>query len=465
MNLWRWTVLGLACLAAVGCRTNPAVTALERENRDLEDEIYRLQDVLDRTQDNLDKCRRGSAPRPQAAPPTLPLRVPLREPSDSAAAPAGRMPAPVIRGPELTPLDPKQPPPPESLNLPQIEVPRQPLPAGQVPRSLMTPGSSAPTESKGTEGRALPLPSGSKPAAPATPGKLELPGPLGTKPGSAAAGPPRNWRVELASAQSLPATADSGQVDRLTLNRSLCGGIDMDQQAGDDGLLVMIEPRNPQGQLVAAAAPISVVLLDGNLPADEARVARWDLSAEETASRYRRTSQGEGFYLELPWPEKPPANSHLHLFVRYTACDGRNLETQREIDLALPNKAAEGWKRAGCRRYDGGRARDMATEADLARNAPRRTRERPGATRARDEFLRGTIARPAHGEHGFRDRRARRRDSRRGNRSWTGSSPSAVDANGFACHASHLVTRSALNGESLHDRRSGGRLGERGAAL
>ena len=51
-------LLFLACLAAAGCRTDPNIVLLERENRELEDTIYELQACLDEYQQALDTCRK-----------------------------------------------------------------------------------------------------------------------------------------------------------------------------------------------------------------------------------------------------------------------------------------------------------------------------------------------------------------------------------------------------------------------
>lgn len=139
--------LVFVAVAMSGCRTDPAITALERENRDLEDEIYALQDLLDRTQDELDACRRagsaaGASPRAPAdrrgpsAPGTEPTTIPTPE----------RVPLPVPRGPESGPsrnsASPSGSSRPSDLDLPRIELPSEPLPQGQVPPTLRRPSTT-----------------------------------------------------------------------------------------------------------------------------------------------------------------------------------------------------------------------------------------------------------------------------------------------------------------------------------
>ena len=54
MRAWQLAIFCLTCLAVAGCRTDPAVALLERENRDLEDQLYQLADLVE-------NCRRKNA--------------------------------------------------------------------------------------------------------------------------------------------------------------------------------------------------------------------------------------------------------------------------------------------------------------------------------------------------------------------------------------------------------------------
>jgi hypothetical protein len=142
--------------------------------------------------------------------------------------------------------------------------------------------------------------------------------------------------VLAASATAVPVRADSAAVARITLNPTLTGGFDLGDPPGDDGLAVVVEPRDARGKLVPAAGPISVALVDPALAGSAARVAQWDLTAGQIAGLYRRIPEGEGFFLRLAWPSARPVHSRLHLFVRYTTRDRRQLEARRELDVALP---------------------------------------------------------------------------------------------------------------------------------
>ena len=131
MKAWQIAFLGLACLAAAGCRTNPAVTALERENRGLEDRIYALEDDLQRAEEDLAKCRRDNQTLRKGGRASTQLEAPA-EPGSSPRA----------GGPELVPpRASRRPPEAEEEETPHIyvETPKKPLPKDQVPETLKSP--------------------------------------------------------------------------------------------------------------------------------------------------------------------------------------------------------------------------------------------------------------------------------------------------------------------------------------
>ncbi len=341
MKAWPAAIVGWACLAAAGCRTDPALTALERENFRLEETLYGLQDVLDKTQDALDQCRRENEGLRKGER-TAPRLAPERPARGAPAAEAP--PSPAVRGPELPAL-------------PRIELPSKALPPGEIPETFRGPGRpgtrekpAPPARSEDSEqappafrkpeaapdSRAIPPSSGE-------PRRLDVPltNPKGI---SADEEPSENlpaaYREQLSAAVPVEPRGDSASARRIALNPALTGGFDAEPRPGDEGILVMIEPRDGQGKLLAAAAPTSVVVLDGALPGEAARLARWDLTAEDMATSYCRMPEGEGFCLALPWPAAPPVHSRLQLFVRYTTRDGRNLEASRPIDVAVPGQVA-----------------------------------------------------------------------------------------------------------------------------
>ncbi len=292
MRSWQIAIFCLSCLVAAGCRANRVVGLLERENRELEDRLYQVADLME-------DCRRENAR----------LRTRLERYEREAGGPSGLRPpaeTPEREGPEVPGF-------PDQLRPPTIEVPDVEIPGEEFLERQKGP---APVDSP----KQLPAPSGQN--------ALEL-------------APPAQRGAPATSDAAAGGRADNIQVAVITLNDRLTGGFDLDERIGHEGIITVIEPRDEDGNLVGAAAPVSVVLLDPSLSGEAARVARWDFTAQQIARLYRRTPLSEGIHLEMVWPDALPIHRRLHLFVRYTTDDGRMLEAERPIELDVPALEAQ----------------------------------------------------------------------------------------------------------------------------
>jgi hypothetical protein len=133
-------------------------------------------------------------------------------------------------------------------------------------------------------------------------------------------------------------------VTHVFLNPVLTAGTDFDRQPGDDGIVVVIEPRNRDDAFVPLAGPISVLVLDPAKTPEEGRiVARWDIDATEAQRMLVDSPTVRGIQLRLPWPARPPQTSQLHLYVRYLTVDHRDLRADRELFITLPGQYSQRW--------------------------------------------------------------------------------------------------------------------------
>jgi hypothetical protein len=278
-----------------------------------EDEIYRLRGVVEDYQTALRSCRedtgvrgRSKADEPTAGTPSgLPRVEGVPSPSEGVGSPPGG-----------------------AHNGRQSEAP--PSPYKDSPR---TP------------------PGGARPDGPAENEPLQGPSDpkLPVRDPSDRSGAGKDTAVHPTGGTGPVLRTDSRHVSQLGLNRQLTSGYDTDGRPGDDGLVVVIQPRDARGRSVEAPADVSVVLLDpayrGEAGTERslARVARWDLTAAETAARFRKAARDGSMQLDLPWPADPPRHGQLYLFVRYTTSDGRNLQAEGPIEIALPGQAGRRW--------------------------------------------------------------------------------------------------------------------------
>jgi hypothetical protein len=328
----------LAAALCAGCKSDLSQQLLERELRMQEDQIYQLQDELEA------KCARLE----RVAGENTSLRRQLGFADGDVAAPAPR-----------TPLAPR------SLLAP---------PSGQptlVPPPLTIPGvpaSGGGAASGGGDGR-LPPPI-SIPSAPGgvAPPKLEGVPPLPSEPRLPGAAAPAAATV-LPAAAAMPATADvdpgarpiapapvtdarppagkqlsheeslaeAGKITHLVINQSRTECFDGTGDGLSDGIAVVIEPRDDDERLVAAAGDVVIAVIDDR----GGPVARWDIPSQEAFTHFRRTSRNRGLHFVLHWPGQPPQGTAVRLLVKLTCFDGASFETDCTV-ATQPNGAAGG---------------------------------------------------------------------------------------------------------------------------
>jgi hypothetical protein len=158
---------------------------------------------------------------------------------------------------------------------------------------------------------------------------IELPEPSSTPPETLLPG----------NEPKLPAPGDNGGIPpqpvELVINKRMTGGLDRDRKGGDEGILVIVEPRDEQGNLVRTPGAVSVVLMDPSQTGEASRVARWDFQAHEFQQHFKKSVFGEGLQYELKWPGDQPANRDLMLFVRYISPEGAKLTSDTPMAIRL----------------------------------------------------------------------------------------------------------------------------------
>jgi hypothetical protein len=334
-------VLGLALPMVAGCRTDPAIPLLERELYRKDREINRLQWQIEDLQDMLNSGDMRAAP------------------SDRAGD--GRDYDRSLRHDHGSPNSP-------SVNVESLGPGTRKVPESLMPRNK--PGTSPAPEIRMNvpEDDRNPSPDRSSDDGPT----LEVgPGRFSSYRGGTTAA------SLAASAVPFNPSGDSRRVASIEVDRALTGGISSGDRSGDQGLLVVVEPRDRQGRPIDAPADVNVALLDPALPGDAARLARWDFTAAETAGLFRRTSTGGAMHLAMAWPKDPPKHNKLHLFVRYVTADGRKFETNQPVEIALPGDAPARWTTAAPSRLEDSIEQDAPLRSSRLSDGPPRTSDPP----------------------------------------------------------------------------------------
>ncbi len=329
MNLRGLLFISVLSCVAIGCRRDAYfdayVETLNAEKRALEDEIYELQFDYEALCRDLEACRNGTSkdadrdrtgtrdntiPRPskldrKKASQELDEKSLLEPPKVETGTPTE-----VLRDSSLR----------DSSAGPRIV---EPAPENRLSaRATSPPSSISPVEAdESSPAESLP----SNVDSPEPPAILEKP--------------------ENHAAANRPESPTAKWVTQIVVHAAQTGGANFDEKPGDDGITVLVEPRNAVGEFVSQAAPISLVLLDPTRSGEDARVQRWDFDVDETRTALQAGKQG--ILLKANWNGRPPDNNHLVLFVRYETIDGRKLEAKREITLSSPSDFSHRWTPRG----------------------------------------------------------------------------------------------------------------------
>lgn len=112
----------------------------------------------------------------------------------------------------------------------------------------------------------------------------------------------------------------------LSFNRLRTTGHDFDGELGDDGFVVVLEPRDSQGDLVLQPGPIEVRAYLESARANIA--AHWKLNSAEVQRAIRTSSTSRGIPIELRWPGEMPRQDKVTLVASMRTKSGDNVRAQ-----------------------------------------------------------------------------------------------------------------------------------------
>jgi hypothetical protein len=126
------------------------------------------------------------------------------------------------------------------------------------------------------------------------------------------------------------------RIVELAFHPSLSRAVNFDDQSDDDGLYLVLQPKNVEGQLVPTFAALEVAAHDPARmgkegPNESSRVGRWTYSANEVKSKFQPIGTSQGIHLTLPWNGPDPQADRVLVYVRYTLPDGRQVVNDKLI--------------------------------------------------------------------------------------------------------------------------------------
>lgn len=132
---------------------------------------------------------------------------------------------------------------------------------------------------------------------------------------------------------SQPSNTTDQRIVEIAFHPSLCRSINLDDNPQDDGVYVVLQPRNAMGQFAEAAGDVTVIAVDPTKPKERERIARWTYTADDFAKTLHASGASQGYHLPLRWQADVPQGDHVQIFVRVVLADGKTLVSERKVML------------------------------------------------------------------------------------------------------------------------------------
>lgn len=123
---------------------------------------------------------------------------------------------------------------------------------------------------------------------------------------------------------------------QLLVDPQQSGGIDRDQQPGDEGVRIVVQPLDAQGRLVLQAGEFELRLLDYSRE-EGAELGHWRFSKVMIQKFLQTRSQRSGIPLQVTLRRQIPSNTELLAEVRMLLPNGQTLEHRELVQVQSGN--------------------------------------------------------------------------------------------------------------------------------
>ncbi len=150
--------------------------------------------------------------------------------------------------------------------------------------------------------------------------------------------------IALASSEQVvaPKVVVDQKLVEIGFHPTLCRGHNFNEIPGDDGLYLVVTPKNASGDVLNQIGRLTVVVeeTDGEY---SRRIAAWEVTPEELEESLEPIGLSQGFHLSLPFEEIQPEGTRVQVFLKYVLKDGRSLVNRKEVNLRRPGVRQTSW--------------------------------------------------------------------------------------------------------------------------
>ena len=130
-----------------------------------------------------------------------------------------------------------------------------------------------------------------------------------------------------------PGTPAYIPVKEITLGRGT-GGVDEDGVPGDDGLMVVVIPKDEDGSPVKVPAQVQIAAWEVTPAGLKRQIGNWTVPPEKVRPTWRSGLISTGYFVPIAW-QTYPSTERVRILVRLTTLDGRAFETDKDVIVKL----------------------------------------------------------------------------------------------------------------------------------
>jgi len=113
------------------------------------------------------------------------------------------------------------------------------------------------------------------------------------------------------------------------------GGIDEDRVPGDEALMVVIVPKDDDGQSVRAVGAVVITAREIDPQGAKTFLSSWEISATDLRRYWKSGLLSTGYQITLPW-KKLPTRTKMRVELKFVSPDGRVYEAERDVTIRPP---------------------------------------------------------------------------------------------------------------------------------
>jgi hypothetical protein len=120
------------------------------------------------------------------------------------------------------------------------------------------------------------------------------------------------------------------RVSSISISRLLSGGLDRDDQHGDELLMVVVVPTDESGETLRASGILEIDAVDFAAPAGQQQIGHWKYDRNQTRDLWHAGLIGKGIQVTVPWQQLPRSET-VTVHARLTLPDGRQFDTTESL--------------------------------------------------------------------------------------------------------------------------------------